>query len=663
MFGVSQPKNRCALLIATCLFGSLSVPTVAARVRQPPIIARIKPVIERDGLRFRDLNRNGVLDRYEDWRLSPPERARDLVGRMTLAEKAATMVHPAIPTLGNPFAATAYDEASARGMIEGGVTTFVTRITTEPAGFARANNGLQQLAEATRLGIPLTISSDPRNHFGSIFGASNAAGSFSRWPATTGFAAIGDPEVTRSFADVARREYRAVGITETLSPQADLATEPRWPRIDGTFGEDPRLAARLVAAYVAGFQGSADGLTHSGVLSIVKHWVGYGAQIDGLDSHNYYGRFETVTERSLKIHIEPFQAAFAVKAGGIMPTYSILRDAKLSGRPIEQVGGGFNVQLIDGLLRKTYGYQGIVLSDWEIVKDCPSTCRGAWQPGTPPSIGMPWGMENASVADRYAKAINAGVDQIGGAEDFQPIIEGVTAGKIALSKVDESVTRLLIPKFAMGLFEDPYVDPAEAARIVGNPTFTALAESAQRRSMVILEAKKPVALSAGTKVFLFGVAPDAARRIGLVPVVSPELADVAIIRAGAPFERPHPSYFFGSLQHEGRLDFRDSDEVLQIIKRASARVPTLVIIDLDRPAILTNIKPLASVMVATFGASDEAVIDVLAGHAFARGQLPFELPSTMSAVERQQADLPHDSDKPLYPFGFGLRIKLGGVAP
>src|SRR5689334_2643253 len=230
----------------------------SASPTQPHLGTRGAPIIEREGLRFKDLNRSGAVDPYEDWRLTPDARARDLVGRMTLEEKAGTMMHGTARGTG-PLAMAGlgerYDTTANRALIDGSkVTSMITRLGGAPATLATQNDILQEIAERTRLGIPVTISTDPRHHFQYVLGASATEGQFSQWPETLGFAALGDTTLMKRFGDVARQEYRAVGIHMALSPQADLATEPRWSRINGTFGEDADLAGRMVKAYVEGFQ-------------------------------------------------------------------------------------------------------------------------------------------------------------------------------------------------------------------------------------------------------------------------------------------------------------------------------------------------------------------------------------------------------------------------
>ena len=630
---------------------------------QPVLGTRSTPVIERDGLRFRDLDRNGELDPYEDWRRSPGERARDLVGRMTLEEKAGAMMHGTARSagpMGGVGAGSGYDLAAMDSLIRVvGVNSLITRLSGAPAMLAAQNDSLQAIAERTRLGIPLTISTDPRNHFQYVPGASVEPGEFSQWPEPLGFAAVGDTALVRRFGDVARQEYRAVGIQEALSPQADLATEPRWPRINGTFGEDAALAGRMVRAYVEGFQHGADGTDSAGVAAVVKHWVGYGAVENGFDSHNHYGRFADFPGGDLSYHVEPFLGALAVHVAGVMPTYAILRGATVDGRPLEPVGAGFSRQLLTDLLRDRYHFQGVILTDWAITNDCNERCLNGAPRGERPSfadIGMPWGVESLSHAERFVKAVEAGVDQFGGTEEAPVLAQAVRAGKLTEARLDESVLRIMEQKFRLGLFENPYVDPAAATRIVGSAPFREQALDAQRRALVLLKNQDHLLpLGAEVKrVYLHGVDPGVAERYGWTVVSDPAQAQVAIIRTAAPYETLHPGYVFGSRQHEGDLSFHDDDPELREIRRAAAAIPTVVTVYLDRPAILGPVRDAAAALIGNFGVSDAALLDVLTGRAKPEGKLPFELPSSMKAVEAQRPDLPHDSAEPLYPFGFGL---------
>jgi beta-glucosidase len=652
---------RAALLV---LLLPTSINAQGTPPRQPTLGARSAPTIQVRGRRFKDLNRNGKVDPYEDWRMSSSARARDLVSRMTLEEKAGMMMHGTARS-GGPQgmvgAGNAYDTAATGRLIrDAAVTSYITRLRGDAATLATQNNALQEIAESTRLGIPLTISTDPRNHFQYTLGTSVQSVQFSQWPETLGFAALRDASLVRRFADIARQEYRAVGIQETLSPQADISTEPRWSRINGTFGEDPDLARGLVKAYVQGFQHGSSGLDAAGVLAVVKHWVGYGAQKNGLDSHNSYGRFASISSGNLETHIKPFLGAFAAHVAGVMPTYSILEGATLSGRQIEQVGAGFNRQLLDDLLRKRYGFDGIIVTDWLITNDCSDTCQNGTAPGGRPTfagLGMPWGVEGMSKLDRFAKAIKAGVDQFGGVEESQYVVEAVRTGKVSEGRVNESAYRVAVQKFRQGLFENPYVDPAQATRVVGNSEFQRQATDAQRRSLVLLENKKDFLplTPRGKRVFLHGVDSATAVRYGFRVASDPSQADLAIVRTSAPFQTIHPGYVFGAMMHEGDLGFRDGDKEFEEIKRIAAAVPTVLTITLDRPAILTGVKDRATALIANFGVSDAALLDVITGVARPEGRLPFELPSSMAEVDAQRSDVPHDTAHPLYPIGFGRR--------
>jgi beta-glucosidase len=642
----------CAVLVA--VLGSVCARPGAAPATE--VNSRGVPIVTVDGQRFRDLNRSGGLDPYEDWRLPAARRVADLMARMTLEEKAGTMMHGTIPSTSSSIGQGArYDLAAAEQVILGKhVTSAITRLAGDVRVLAEQNNALQEIAERSRLGIPLAISTDPRNHFQAVVGATVASGGFSKWPETLGLAAVRDPALVRRFADIARQEYLAVGIRVALSPQADLATEPRWSRISGTFGEDPALAREMVQAYVEGFQHGANGLGPDSVATVVKHWVGYGAAVDGFDGHNYYGRHARL-DGALDQHVAPFLGAFAAKAGAVMPTYTILQDATFDGAPLEAVAGGYNRQLLTGLLRGRLGFDGVILSDWGITRDCPENCRTAAAKHTPADIAMPWGVESLSVVDRFARGVEAGLDQFGGTDDSQVLVEAVKAGKIVEARVDESVRRVLAQSFAMGLFDRPFVDEETAASIAGSAAFRAEADAAQRRALVLLDARAgTLPIKAGAKVFAVGLSAEAVRAAGFTPVEAVADADVAVLRVATPFETPHPNHFFGGRQHEGRLDFRDGDPAYEQIRSAAARVPTIVCVYLDRPAVLANVRDKAAVLLGEFGASDAAVLDVLAGRAKAEGRLPFALPASMAAVAAASPGRPHDDPSPLYPFGAGI---------
>lgn len=607
---------------------------------------------------YRDLNHNGQLDAYENPAVAVDKRIDDLMQRMTLEEKVALMLHGTLQAEGGRGigAGKAYDKPGAQELLARGVNSFITRLGPDPRTFAQENNAIQKLAEATRLGIPATISTDPRNHFAVTAGASSETGGFSQWPETLGMAAIGDEKLVERFGRLVAAEYRAVGIQMALSPQADLYTEPRWPRGVATFGADPATVSRLAGAYVRGFQGSAGGLVKTGVATVVKHWVGYGAEPEGFDGHNYYGRTARLDNESFAQHVAAFDGALAARSAGVMPTYVIAQGVTINGKPVPQVGAGFSKPMIEGLLRGTKKFGGIVISDWAITNNCPEQCISptAEKPQGF-AIAMPWGVENLSEEDRYAMGANAGIDQFGGVDNPAPLLAAVKGGKVPLARVEEAARRVLRLKFDLGLFDNPFVDADAAARVVGSKATQLEADAAQRGAQVLLENRGGILpLAAGRKVWLSGVSPEAASAAGLVVVDSPEQADVALVRVATPYETLHPHHFFGSRQHEGRLDFRAEDEATRLIAATSAKVPTVVAVDLDRPAVLTLIKDKAAALYGLFGASDAVLLDLVTGKAKSKGRLPFELPSSAKAVEEQHPGRPDDSADPLYRRGDGI---------
>lgn len=633
------------------------------------------PLLTVDGVKFKDMNKNGKLDKYEDWRLDNETRAKDLTGQMTDEEKAGAMMHGTIALNDSgrvDFTATTEDIGQRF------VNTFITRMAGNPANISADNNKVQELAENTRLGIPVIISTDPRNHFVNDPNATSvAAGSFSQWPETLGMGAIDDAELVKNFGDIARQEYRAVGIHMALSPQADVATEPRWGRINGTFGEDNQIARRMTQAYIEGFQNGAEGIGKDSVITVVKHFAGGGPQLDGLDPHNVYGKQQVYPGANLEYHLVPFEGAFAASVASVMPYYGQPVDLWYNGKLIEEVGFGFNKQILTDVLRGRFGFKGVILSDWGILESCEGRCItgisdadvaagvSAWTAG----FGMSWGVENLTRQQRVVKAVQAGIDQFGGTADSSDLIAAIKQNQLSSEVIDGAVTRILAQKFALGLFENPFVDEEKSLQIVGNSQFQAKADEAQRLSQVLLQDDKqmiPLDLT-GKNVFLHNVNATVAANYGLTVVDTPEQADIAILRVDTPHQND-PHYPFGSVNF-GQLGFEDADKVVLDEKYGvysgsedyalinhvkSLNIPTVISVYIDRPAVLTNIKDKADVLMANFGASDAAVLDVIAGKSKARGRMPFELPSSWQAVLDQKSDVPHDSDDPLFPFGAGI---------
>ena len=604
-----------------------------------------------DGFTFRDLNKNRKLDVYEDSRKPIDDRVNDLLSQMTLEEKAGTMFITMVginkdgsinekPSLKDLFSLLETGTSKMLFMKHMNHLNILTGASTK--AMAEWYNNLQKLEERSRLGIPVTLASDPRNHFSANPLASAFSGDMTQFPEPLGLAAIGDSLEVVEFGNIARQEYLALGIRVALHPQADLATEPRWIRINGTFGEDAHLASKLVGAYIKGFQG--DSIGPNSVVCMVKHFSGGGPQKEGIDPHLEIQKGQAYPGNNFNYHLLPFEAAFRAGAAEIMPYYGVP-----TGQTSEDVGFSFNKDIITGLLRDKYHFDGIVCTDWGIVSDMTIF-------GKKIIPARAWGMQNASEEERVLKIINAGVDQFGGEAVPEIVVKLVKDGKVPMERIDNSVRRLLKMKFRLGLFDNPFVDVENAVKVVGNAKFKAAGDLAQRKSIVLLKNdtinKKPVLpLKKGIKIYIKNIDAAKAAKFGTV-VDKPELADIAIIRLQTPSEILPNSGILGRLMRAGDLDFKgkEKEEILALL----AKVPTIVDIYLSRPAVIPEISAASKGLFATFGASDEALLDVIFGNFNPQGKLPVEMPSSMEAVRKQKEDVPYDSENPLYKFGFGL---------
>ncbi|GLY39974.1 beta-glucosidase [Amycolatopsis sp. NBRC 101858] len=578
---------------------------------------------------------------YQDPARPTEERVRDLLGRMTLPEKAGLLFHA-------PVAVTAEGGFVERpaGPLPTAPTTEVVRdrhvrclalMAPVSAGpLSRWHNEVQRMAAGSRLGIPVLVSSDPRHSANENPLTSVPSGGCSRWPEPLGFGALADPGAVRAFAEVVRAEYAAAGIRLALHPMADLATEPRWCRTSGTFGADPHVVARLAAAYVEGLQG-AD-LGPGSVAAMVKHWPGAGPQAGGEDAHFASGKDQVYPDGRYEEHRNVFRPALRAGAAAVMPYY---------GRPVgvpglDGVGFAFDREVIAGQLRRDEGFDRLVCTDFGLLTDTTLPDGSVWP-------ARAWGAEHLDVAGRVLRLLDAGVDQFGG-EWCPDVVAGlVEAGRLAETRVDESAGRVLTLMMRLGLFENPYVDEAHAAATVGRADFTAAGADAQRRSMVLLAGRLP--LETGIRLYVEGIDPAVAARYGSL-VDTPAEADAAVVRIGTPYEPRArlPEAFF----HQGRLDLPADD--LDHLRTLMATVPTVVDVFLDRAAVIPELAEHAAALLADFGAADDAVLDVVFGHATAEGRLPIELPSSMAAVEAHPEDRPGGTANPLFPLGHTARV-------
>lgn len=566
------------------------------------------------------------------------ERVQLLLDAMSVEDKAGLFFHTMIAIGDLDEADPTFASPSAREFLESKRMTHFNLLGAAPTGreIAAWHNALQRLAASTGLGIPVTLSTDPRHSFSENPGASILAGPFSQWPETLGLAATRDEELVERFADIARQEYTAVGLRVALHPQVDLATEPRWARQTATFGEDAELSGRLGAAYIRGFQGESFGPVS--VSTMTKHFPGGGPQKDGEDPHFPYGREQVYPGGEFELHLKPFEDALAAGTRQMMPYYGMP-----VGTEYEEVGFGFNKSVITGLLRERYGFDGLVCTDWGLISD--SEIFGQ------PFPARAWGVEDLTPRERMKKVLDAGADQFGGEANPELLLELIADGEISEERLDVSARRILREKFELGLFEDPFVDEDAADEIVGRADFRAAGEDAQRASITVLVNDGVLPFARGVKLYVEGIDAAVAASFGQI-VETPGEADLAVIRLQAPFEER--ATMFENFFHAGSLDF--SDEVVAHVREVAAAVPTVVDVLADRPPILTSIAEAAAAVTVNWGASGAALLDVLSGAVPARGTLPFDLPRSMAAVEASRPDVPFDTADPLFRFGHGLSL-------
>ena len=541
-------------------------------------------LIHAGGHCFKDMARTGELLPYEDWRLSARERAEDLASRLSIEEIAGLMLyspHQMVPPrAGGPFTGTfdgkRWEESGQpahalsdqqKRFLAGDHIRHILMMAVETAGTAaRWSNALQREAEKLPYAIPVNISSDPRNGAKPARAEFKSAGSdVSKWPEGVGFAACGDPEVVRQFAEDASKEYRALGITTALGPQIDLCTEPRWMRFMDTLGMDTEGVKARVKAYCDGMQttqGAPDGWGRDSVNTMVKHWPGGGTGEGGRDAHYAFGEYAVYPSGNAAEHEKPFtEAAFRLdgptgRASAVMPYYTV--SWGLDQKNGKNVGNSYSEYLIRDLLRGKYGFDGVVCTDWGITQD-PSPDMDAFG-------SRCYNVQDMTEAERMLLLIMNGVDQFGGNDDPAPVLEAYRLGcerlgEAAMRKrMEQSAARLLVNIFRCGLFEDPYLDPEESERVVGCEAFVKHGEEAQRRSVVLLKNRAGcLPLKEGLKIYVperkIGASksffrsdvppytenpvPDAVIAKYGVRVDSPEAADVAIVFAESPACNPY----------------------------------------------------------------------------------------------------------------------------
>ena len=661
-------------------------------------------LLTEDGYAFKDLNRNDSLDAYEDWRLTPQERAADLASKLSKEEIAGLMLyssHQAVPS-------AELTEDQKKFLSKDHLRAVLITSVESPRTAAQWNNRMQAFIEGLDHGIPANTSSDPRHEAKATteYNA-GAGGHISQWPTSLGLAATFDPQLMYRFGEIASEEYRALGIATALSPQVDIATDPRWTRFSGTFGEDPLLASEMARAYCDAFQTTPDtrGWGMRSVNAMVKHWYGYGAQEGGRDSHFASGKYAVYPGNNLAEHKLSFiDGAFKLEGGtemasAVMPIYSILWNQDPSG---ENVGGSYSQWLIQKQLREEAKFEGVVCTDWGITKDMKVLDS--------PMGGKPWGVESLTEAERHYKILQAGVDQYGGNNEIGPVLAAydmwakAQGEKSARQRFEQSARRLLLNVFRVGLFEHPYLDPEASEKIVGNPQFMREGYEAQLKSVVMLKNhdNKTLPMDKKYKVYVpkrhFPAIPGlwggiseektvepidlALVRKYYEVVEQPEQADFAICLIEEPstgfgysaedVKRGGNGYVPYSLQYDDykAVDARsvsiaggdpmekftnrsykgktvkayNRDDMLMVseTKRAMGEKPVIVILETGRPVVLSEIEPKADAILVSFNVQHQALLDIISGKNEPSALLPMQMPADMKTVEEQNEDVPRD---------------------
>ena len=661
-------------------------------------------LLTEDGYAFKDLNRNDSLDAYEDWRLTPQERAADLASKLSREEIAGLMLyssHQAVPS-------AELTEDQKKFLSKDHLRAVLITSVESPRTAAQWNNRMQAFIEGLDHGIPANTSSDPRHEAKATteYNA-GAGGHISQWPTSLGLAATFDPQLVYRFGEIASEEYRALGIATALSPQVDIATDPRWTRFSGTFGEDPLLATEMARAYCDAFQTTPDtrGWGMRSVNAMVKHWYGYGAQEGGRDSHFASGKYAVYPGNNLAEHKLSFiDGAFKLEGGtemasAVMPIYSILWNQDPSG---ENVGGSYSQWLIQKQLREEAKFEGVVCTDWGITKDMKVLDS--------PMGGKPWGVESLTEAERHYKILQAGVDQYGGNNEIGPVLAAydmwakAQGEKSARQRFEQSARRLLLNVFRVGLFEHPYLDPEASEKIVGNPQFMREGYEAQLKSVVMLKNhdNKTLPMDKKYKVYVpkrhFPAIPGlwggiseektvepidlALVRKYYEVVEQPEQADFAICLieepstgfgySAADVKRGGNGYVPYSLQYDDykAVDARsvsiaggdpmekftnrsykgktvkayNRDDMLMVseTKRAMGEKPVIVILETGRPVVLSEIEPKADAILVSFNVQHQALLDIISGKNEPSALLPMQMPADMKTVEEQNEDVPRD---------------------
>ncbi len=624
-----------------------------AKLTQPVLNPHVKSIIEADGYQFIDLNGNGALDAYEDWRLDAETRAQDLVAQMTVREKIAQMQHPTflpradgkIPSYLNKWCANE------------GIGMLLIRELNSVEAAATTMNVIQEYAESSRLGVPVLVSMD------SVHGLSYVSGA-TVTPHNLALAATRDEALVTKLAEIARDEHIAIGVRMTLSPEADIASEPRWGRVMETFGEDPDLVTKMVTAQVIAFQNGKDGLNNAAIVACMKHFPGAGPQMDGKDTSPIIS-----SEETLQTHLKPYYAALEANIASIMPYYSVPLALDMENSAI-----GSKATLQD-LLRDEMGFEGIIQTDWGMI----------W--AIQEALGTMTGEE---VSDEEAILIGvtqSRVDGIGGESIrlIDQMEQFAGEGKIDEDILTAAALRIVKVKFEMGVFENPYCDVEYAVSFVGNDEHVAVNLEAARKAMTLLknDGILPLKANAGQTILVCGpragdmdsivggwssaqegltIADAVAAYAGENDKVIYEAdnveritelakdADIIIVSVGEPSYQHDPPWGYDTLEITG-----SQQEILEAAK-ASGK-PIVTVVTGGRPYILTWCDENTNAILEAYYPGQQggiAIAETLFGMNNPTGKTPIQFPRDMASVNDQEGDVSFDLENPLYDYGWGL---------
>ncbi len=590
---------------------------------------------------------------YLNSRLPVKTRVKDLLGRMTLAEKVGQMTQAERNALRSKSDIATY----ALGSLLSGGGSVPTPNT--PAGWAAMIDSFQLNAQATRLQVPLIYGVDAVHGHNNVIGATIL-------PHNIGMGATRDQDLSRRSGELTATEVRATGVPWDFAPCVCVVRDDRWGRSYEGFSEDPALV-KVMASVITGMQGKADGSQldqNNHVLASAKHYVGDGGTTYGSSTTGSYKIDQGVTEVTQQqleaIHLDPFKTSVDLGVGTVMPSYSsvdIIGDDK---GPVKMHG---NAELINGVLKQRMGFDGFVISDWQAIDQLP---------GDYPSD--------------IRTSINAGLDMIMVPTNYQSFTQGltdeVTAGRVTQARVDDAVSRILTQKFKLGLFEHPYSDTSKL-NTIGSAAHRTVAREAAAKSQVLLKNEGNVLPLASTaKVYVAGSnANDLGNQMGgwsiswqggsgntttgttildgikqVVPTATfsqdasapLEGHDVGVVVVG---EKPYAEGI-GDVGNNGH-DLALSAEDKAAVDKVCAATKCVVLVVSGRPQVIADQLGEIDALVASWlpGTEGAGVADVLFGKRPFSGRLPVSWPKSEAQQPINVGDASYD---PQYPYGWGL---------